>query len=78
MSDHIRQQPTIRQITPKDYPLLEDFLYHAIYIPPSEEMPKRELIFEPEIFVYIKDYGGKDDCGVIAEIDGKAIGAAWT
>ena len=68
----------IRPIEPKDYPQLEDFLYHAIYIPPNEEIPPRELIFEPEIFVYIKDFGGNNDNGVIAELDGKAIGAAWT
>ena len=78
MGNHMGQRPIIRQMTAKDYSLLEDFLYHAIYIPPGEEMPKRELIFEPEIFIYIKDFGGKDDCGVIAEIDGKAVGAAWT
>jgi ribosomal protein S18 acetylase RimI-like enzyme len=74
---HAKQQPNIRPIESKDYPLLENFLYHAIYIPPCEEIPKRELIFEPEIFVYIKDFGGENDTGVIAEVDGKAVGAAW-
>ena len=57
---------------------MEDFLYHAIYIPPGEENPPHELIFDPEIYVYIKDFGGKDDCGVVAEQDGKTVGAAWT
>ena len=68
----------IRKIEPGDYHHLENFLYHAIYIPPGEELPERKLIFEPEIYVYIKDFGGKDDVGVIAEINGNAVGAAWT
>ena len=78
MINQMKHPLIVRPIMQKDYPLLEDFLYHAIHIPPGEELPKRGLIFEPEIFVYIKDFGGKDDCGVIAELDEKAVGAAWT
>jgi len=69
---------SVREITAADYPLLEDFLYHAIYIPAGEEYPPRNIIFEPEIYIYIKDFGNKTDCGVIAEADGKIVGAAWT
>ena len=68
----------IRPISPDDYPLLEDFLYHAIYIPKGDPLPARELIFEPEIYIYIKDFGQKDDCAVVAEAKGKLIGMAWT
>ena len=70
---------TIREITSEEYPLLENFLYNAIYLAPGEEMPPRSIIYEPEIFIYIKGFGsGKGDCGVVAEIDDKIIGAAWT
>ena len=68
----------IRGITPADYPHLEDFLYHAIYIPEGEPNPERKVIYDPEIFVYIKDFGGQDDCGVVAELNGRLVGAAWT
>jgi len=67
----------IREITPADYPQLDDFLYHAIFIPEGEGYPDREIIFQPEIYVYVKDFGGKDDSGVVAEIDGQLVGAAW-
>lgn len=70
-------QTVIREITNAEYPLLKDFLYHAIFVPPGVEPPAREIIYEPEIFVYIKDFGGDDDCGVIAEQNGRIIGAAW-
>ena len=69
---------TIRPIEPADYPLLEEFLYQAIYLAPGEEAPPRGIIFEPEIYIYIKDFGGPDDRGVAAEIDGKIVGMAWT
>ena len=69
---------SIQEMTAKDYPLLEDFLYHAIYIPPGEEVPDRKIIFTPEIYVYIKDFGNESDCGAVARKDGKTIGMAWT
>ena len=69
---------TLREITPADYSVSEDFLYHAIYLPPGIEPPPREIIFTPEIYVYIKDLGLDTDCGVVAESDGKITGAAWT
>ena len=45
----------VREIHKNEYHLLEGFLYHAIYLPPGAEPPEREVIYEPEIFVYIKD-----------------------
>lgn len=68
----------IRQIEEADYPLLEEFLYHAIFLPPGAAAPPREVIFEPEIFIYIEDFGGRDDCGVVAQQNGRVVGAAWT
>ena len=68
----------IRQIRREEYPVLEDFLYNAIFLPPDTEPVPREIIFEPEIYMYVENFGGKDDCGVVAEQDGQIIGAAWT
>ena len=62
----------------EEYPLLEEFLYHAIYLPPGVEALPREIIFEPPIYIYIKDFGGEDDCCIVAELEGEVIGAAWT
>ena len=61
----------------EDYPKLEDFLYHAIFVPEGEELPPYEIIFQPEIYVYVKDFGNESDSGVVAEINGQVIGAAW-
>ena len=62
-----------------DYKCLPEFLYQAIYIPAGEARPSRSIINEPEIFVYIKDFGTQPgDLGVVAEQNGQIIGAAWT
>ncbi|MCL2474788.1 MAG: GNAT family N-acetyltransferase [Chloroflexi bacterium] len=68
----------VREITVTEYPLPEDFLYNAFFLPPGAKHPSRKIIFKPEMFVYIKDFGKKDDCGVVAEQDSVAVGAAWT
>jgi ribosomal protein S18 acetylase RimI-like enzyme len=77
-TNRLRAMTVYREITPAEYPALEDFLYHAIFIPKGEAPPPRELIFEPEIYVYIKEFGAESDCGVVAEADGHLVGAAWT
>lgn len=68
----------IRTIEEKDYSVLEDFLYEAIYIPEGIDAPPRDIIKNPELQLYIADFGKqKDDKGVVAEADNKIVGAAW-
>ena len=69
----------IRKIREHEYKLLEDFLYAAIFIPAGAEKPPRDIIKNEELQVYIKDFGAdKDDSCLVAEYDGKVIGARWT
>ena len=74
-----RLNAKVRAIQESDYVCLNEFLYQAIYIPKGEKLPLRSIINEPEIFVYIKDFGTQPgDLGVVAEQNGQIIGAAWT
>lgn len=69
---------TIRKINAAEYPLLEDFLYEAIFIPQGVEPPPRSIINNDELQVYIKNFGEKpDDRCLVAEADGKIVGAVW-
>lgn len=69
---------TIREINAAEYPLLEDFLYEAIFIPQGVEPPPRSIINNDELQVYIKNFGEKpDDRCLVAEADGKVVGAVW-
>ncbi len=68
----------IREMHPNENPLLEDFLYQAIYQPDKTNLAPRSLIEKPELQVYIKDFGTKkDDYCFCAEVDGKIVGAVW-
>ena len=68
----------IREMTAEEYPLLDDFLYEAIFIPEGAEKPPREIILNEELQVYIRDFGKrKDDHCLVADNDGKVVGACW-
>ena len=69
----------VREIAPSEYAELENFLYEAIYIPGGATKPPREIIKQPELQVYVKDFGTQTaDCGFVAEFDGKIVGACWS
>lgn len=68
----------IRKIQKHEYPLLNDFLYEAIFIPEGIEPPPKTIITSPELQVYVEHFGeSKDDHGLVAEVDGKIVGAVW-
>lgn len=69
---------TIRTMKKQEFPLLEDFLYEAIFIPEGMEIPPRSVISLPELQTYIKDFGLlKDDFALVAEIEKQIVGAVW-
>ncbi|MFR7821135.1 GNAT family N-acetyltransferase [Candidatus Pseudoruminococcus sp.] len=69
---------TIREMRTDEYPLLDDFLYQAIYQPDTTDLAPKSIINKPELQVYIKDFGKqKDDYCFCAEVDNKVVGAVW-
>ncbi len=69
---------TIREMQPDEYKVLEEFLYEAIFIPEGVALPPKTIINHPELQIYISDFGKKDDNALLAECDGKIVGAVWT
>ncbi len=52
----------IRKIEKEEYPLLDHFLYEAIFIPEGVEFPPKAIIKSPELQVYTDRFGElKDD-----------------
>ena len=69
---------TIREMTAQEYPLLDDFLYEAIFVPEGVDPPSKSIITAPELQIYVKDFGtSKDDFPLVAEVENKIIGAVW-
>ena len=62
---------SIREILPKEVPLLEDFLYEAIFIPEGAVPPPKSIVKNKDLQVYIQGFGQKpDDKCLVAEADG--------
>lgn len=71
-------QFTVWKLKDSEYPVLADFLYEAIFIPEGVAPPPRDIIEQPELRVYIDDFGlKKGDMALAAECDGKIVGAVW-
>ncbi len=67
----------IREIRKNEYQILSDFLYEAIFIPEGMDKPPKSIIEQPELQVYIEDFGKEDDWCLVAEVKGKIVGAVW-
>ena len=69
----------LRELKSEETILLRDFLYEAIFIPEGMDPPPRDIIERPELKLYYEDFGtGKADFCIVAEDEGKVVGAAWT
>lgn len=67
----------IREIRKNEYPILSDFLYEAIFISEGMDKPPKSIIEQPELQVYVEDFGKEDDWCLVAEVKGKIVGAVW-
>lgn len=66
----------IRKLKQEEVKLLDTFLYEAIYIPEGVEAPPREIINQPELQVYVADFGNRaSDICFVAETDASVVGA---
>ena len=68
----------IREMEKHEIPLLEEFLYQAIFIPEGKEKPGREILKLTEIQVYINDFGKETDHCLVACKEDLVIGAVWS
>ena len=67
----------IREIRENEYSILSDFLYEAIFIPEGMNKPPKSIIEQPELQIYVADFGKADDWCLVAETKEKIVGAAW-
>ena len=69
---------TIREMTVMEYPLLNEFLYEAIFIPDGIKPPPKNIIASPELQIYVDRFGtSKADFALVAEVEEKIVGAVW-
>lgn len=62
----------------KEYPLLRDFLYEAIFQRDENNLLPRDVVDNPELRIYIENFGRlPQDYALCAEVDGRIVGAVW-
>lgn len=58
--------------------LLSNFLYEAIFVPSSMQPPSKDILADPQLQVYVQDFGKQTgDFGLFAEVEGVIAGAVW-
>lgn len=68
----------IREMHSHEYPLLDEFLYEAIFQRDETNLAPKSIIKQPELQVYIEGFGSKkDDYCLCAEVNQKVVGAVW-
>ena len=72
------QQLLIRPLSPAEYPLLHNFLYEAIFVPPGMRPPSRQVLEQPELKIYTENFGTrKGDQALAAGQRGNIVGVCW-
>lgn len=68
----------IRRMAVAEYPLLDEFLYQAIFVPKGADAPPREIINQPDLQVYVRNFGQQEgDYCLVGDCGGKVVGAVW-
>ena len=75
----VRPAYFIRPLTQADEPFLWQMLYQALCVPPGADPFPPEIINEPEIARYVRQWGRDGDAGFVAidETTRQPFGAAW-
>lgn len=69
---------SIRELKQDENKVLDTFLYEAIFIPEGVPAPSKDIINQPELQVYVKDFGeNKGDLCLVAQVEDDIIGAVW-
>ena len=68
----------IRELRQDESKVLDNFLYEAIFIPEGVTAPSKDIIYQPELQVYVKNFGEKKgDLCLVAQVQNEIIGAVW-
>ena len=67
----------VRPARVDDEPFLWRMLATTANLPPVEPPPVEHVMADPGIAPYVAGWGRSGDAGVIAEVEGSPVGAAW-
>jgi ribosomal protein S18 acetylase RimI-like enzyme len=68
---------SLRPLLPADQDFLWDVFHIALWDPPPAPLRPRAVLDHPDVRIYAQDWGQEGDVGVVGEVGGQAVGAAW-
>ncbi|MBW9153873.1 GNAT family N-acetyltransferase [Clostridium estertheticum] len=68
----------IRPLLSQEHSILREFLYLAIFLEDGNSNLPMNIVDEPSLIKYIKEFEKKDDICLVAEVNSEIIGAIWT
>lgn len=68
----------IRPIKSSEFGVLKEFLYEAIFQPDEAKLLPIDVVDNPELKIYYEGFGEESDLCLVADVDGKIVGAVWT
>lgn len=76
---YIERMVVMREALSTDQPLLDEMLYHSLYVPPGHEPFSRDILQNPDVNKYVAGWGRPGDLAFVAfdSKTGTALGAAW-
>ena len=76
---YIERMIIMREVLSSDQPLLNEMLYHSLYVPPDHEPFSRDILQNPDVNKYVAGWGRPGDLAFIAfdSATGNSLGAAW-
>lgn len=80
MSESLLPEYEIRDLRSDEYPLLEEFLYGAIFVPADfeGEVPRSIIYDDPMCRAAFENFGSReDDIALVATLGDNPIGACW-
>jgi GNAT superfamily N-acetyltransferase len=68
----------VRELRDDDLPFLREMLYAALDWRPGVELPSPDFVLaHPQVAIFHEGWGREGDAGVVAEENGRPVGAAW-
>jgi len=69
--------PLIRKINEHEHKILREIFYHAIFMPDDADPLPFSIVDHPDLVKYHENWGRKGDIALVAELEGKVVGASW-
>jgi [ribosomal protein S18]-alanine N-acetyltransferase len=70
-------ETVVRKLEQNEAAILRELFYHAIFMPEDADPLPFSIVDHPDLVKYHQKWGREGDLAVVADSEGKIVGAAW-